>query len=54
MTIQMKTSSAVLSHGAICFSAFHTQKNGHFVKCWLWTPLAVKGLKVPFRGSMLI
>ena len=27
------------------FSAFHTQKNGHFVKCWLWTPLAVKGLK---------
>ena len=26
----MKTSSAVLSHGAICFSAFHTQKNEHF------------------------
>ena len=46
----MKTSAAVLSHGAIWFSAFHTQKNGHFVKCWLWTPLAVKGLKVPFRG----
>lgn len=29
------------------FQHFTHTKNGHFVKCWLWTLLAVKGLKVP-------
>ena len=47
-----KTTSAVLSHGVTCFSAF--LQNGiekFFVKLGLWLPLAVKWLKTPHDAT---
>ena len=47
-----KTTSAVLSHGVTCFSAF--LQNGiekFFVKLGLWLPLAVKWSKTPHDAT---
>ena len=47
-----KSTSAVPSHGVICFSTFYKNEiEMFFVKLELWLPLAVKWLKTPHDAT---
>jgi len=49
-----KTSSAVLSHGTICFVGFETVKFRIFLEFLLWPLTGVKGLKKKQQFDLLV